>query len=617
MADIIRLLPDSVANQIAAGEVVQRPASAVKELLENALDAGATSIKLIVKEAGKTLIQVIDNGTGMSETDARMCFERHATSKLKKAEDLFALTTMGFRGEAMASIAAIAQVELKTMKRGDSLGTLIEIEGSEVKRQEPVQCAEGTSISIKNLFYNVPARRNFLKANPTEFRFIVEEFNRVAIPNPQVSFSLSHNGQETIKLEKGNLRQRVSAILGNNSNEKLVPVDEVTEIVRIAGFVGKPEFAKKLRGDQYFFVNNRFIKSSYLNHAVQAAFEDFIPEGSNPAYFLLLQVDPSTIDVNIHPTKTEIKFEDDKAIYAIIRSAVRQALGKYHIAPSLDFDQESSFTLPLSYQNKDIVMPAIKVNPGFNPFDEAQPKAPQPSRQSPQPKINLGNWEQLYSADFPDFSKPIHAQQQEEQQVISKEWGDNHEPEQQAKLCHQLHKTYILTTIKSGLVVIHQQRAHERVLFERFLNALEHHQKQSQQVLFPITMPMGAVEHALVSELLPELRDIGFDIEDFGQHTFIINGLPPGIKETEAREILEGAIEHYKANASELKLEKKESLSRAMAKKIAIKPGRKLSVEEMKTLVDELFACASPYISPGGKPTITTMTLDELEQKFN
>ncbi|MBA3899435.1 MAG: DNA mismatch repair endonuclease MutL [Bacteroidetes bacterium] len=615
MADIIQLLPDSVANQIAAGEVVQRPASAVKEMMENALDAGATSIKLIVKDAGKALIQVIDDGSGMSETDARMCFERHATSKIKKADDLFAIKTMGFRGEAMASIAAIAQVELKTCKRGEVLGTVIEIEGTEVKRQEAAQCPEGTSISIKNLFFNVPARRNFLKSNTVELRHITEEFQRIAIPNPHVSFSLTHNGQETIRLDKNNLRLRVAAILGGNSNEKLVPVEESTEIVKITGFVGKPEFAKKTRGDQYFFVNNRFIKSSYLNHAVQAAFEDFIPSGNFPAYFLLLEVDPSTIDINIHPTKTEIKFEDERAIYAIIRSSVRQALGKYHLTPTIDFEQESTFDLPYSYRDKDAVMPSIKVNPDFNPFDEARPKTPQPARQNSQ-KMNLGNWEQLYSTDFPDFSKQ-HSPEPETQQVISKEWESNHEPEQSAKLCHQLHKTYILTTIKSGLVVIHQQRAHERILFDRFSLALEKHKQCSQQVLFPVSLPMGAVEFGFITELLPELRDIGFDIEDFGQHTFVINGLPPGVKETEAREILEGAIEHYKANASELKLEKKENLCRAMAKKIAIKAGKKLNPEEMQVLVDELFGCSNPYSSPGGKPTIVTLSLDELEQKFN
>lgn len=616
MADIIRLLPDSVANQIAAGEVVQRPASAVKEMLENALDAGATSIKLIVKDAGKALIQVIDDGQGMSETDARMCFERHATSKLQKAEDLFAIQTMGFRGEAMASIAAISQVELKTRKTGEALGTLIEIEGTEVKRQEPAQCSEGTSISVKNLFFNVPARRNFLKSNTVEFRHIMEELQRVAIPNPHIAFSLSHNGQEVLRLEKSIPRQRIATILGGNANEKLVPVEEVTEIVKISGFVGKPEFARKMRGDQYFFVNRRFIKSSYLNHAVQAAFEDFIPAGNFPAYFLLLEVDPSTIDINIHPTKTEIKFEDERAIYAIIRSAVRQALGKYHLTPTLDFEQESTFNLPLSYKDKDAVMPTVKINPDYNPFDDTKPKTTQAARQGNQPKINLGNWEQLYSRDFPDFSKQ-DAPLPETQQVISKEWEKEQEAEPQSRLCHQLHKTYILTTIKSGLVVINQQRAHERILFERFSTAIEKHQKCSQQVLFPITLPMPATEFALVTELLPELRDIGFDIEDFGQLTFVVNGLPPGVKETETKEILEGAIEHYKANASELKLEKKENLCRAMAKKIAIKAGRKLTGEEMQTLVDELFGCSNPYSSPGGKPTIVTLSVDELEQKFH
>ncbi|MDQ3191494.1 MAG: DNA mismatch repair endonuclease MutL [Bacteroidota bacterium] len=614
MTDIIQLLPDSVANQIAAGEVVQRPASAVKELLENAIDAGALSIQLIIKDAGKTLIQVIDNGSGMSETDARMCFERHATSKIRKADDLFSIRTMGFRGEAMASIAAIAHVELKTKKQDEDLGTLIEIEGSELKKNEPAQCTKGTSIAIKNLFYNVPARRNFLKSNAVETRHIIEEFQRVAIPNPHIAFSLYHNDQEVFVLEKGNLRQRLSSIFGNNYNEKLVPVEEDTEIVKIRGFVGKPEFAKRVRGDQYFFVNERFIKSPYLHHAVQAAFEDFIASGTYAAYFLMMDINPSTIDINIHPTKTEIKFEDEKSIYAIIRSSIRQALGKYHITPTLDFDQEGNFNLPLSYRDKDAKMPAIKVNPNFNPFDEeAVPNKPVTTAQQ---KNNLNNWGQLYNDDFKnktDFthSEPIPEQQQQKLNSVFE-----NENSLKTTLYYQLQKTYIITTIKSGLVIVNQQRAHERVLFERFYNSVDESKGYSQQVLFPISLEFPTLEAQLIIDLLPHIQSIGFDIQEFGNNTFVINGIPSGVSESETRAILEGAIENYKTNISELKLDKKDSLCRAMAKRIAIKAGRNLSEDEMRNLVDELFACNIPYSSPNGKPTVTTISLDELEQKF-
>ncbi|HET6243379.1 MAG: DNA mismatch repair endonuclease MutL [Bacteroidetes bacterium] len=610
MADIIQLLPDSVANQIAAGEVVQRPASAVKELLENAIDSGALSIKLIIRDAGKTLIQVIDNGSGMSETDARMCFERHATSKIRKADDLFSIRTMGFRGEAMASIAAIAQVELKTKKEGEDLGTLIEIEGSELIKHEPVQSSTGTSVCIKNLFYNVPARRNFLKSNAVETRHIIEEFQRVALPNPHISFSFYNNDQEVFMLEKSNLRQRVSAIFGNNYNEKLVPVEEDTEIVKIRGFVGKPEFAKRIRGDQYFFVNERFIKSPYLHHAVQTAFEEFIASGTFAAYFLMLDINPSTIDINIHPTKTEIKFEDEKSIYAIIRSSVRQALGKYHITPTLDFDQEGNFNLPLSFRDKDAKMPGIKVNPNFNPFD-SEKSTPVQTLQ----KNNLSNWEQLYTNDFNTKSDLTEKNSEEEhlQQELNPKWEKK---TSEKPLYYQLQRTYIITTIKSGLVIINQQRAHERVLFEHFYNSIDQSKGYSQQVLFPISFEFPVKDAQLIIELLPDIQSIGFDIQEFGNNTFIINGIPSGVIESEARDIIEGALEHYKINVSELKLDKKDSLCRAMSKRIAIKTGRNLSEDEMRNLVDELFACHKPYSSPDGKPTVITLPLDELEQKF-
>jgi DNA mismatch repair protein MutL len=553
----------------------------------------------------------------MSETDARLCFERHATSKIKKAEDLFSIKTMGFRGEAMASIAAIAQVEMKTRKQGADLGTLIEIEGSEVKKQEPVQCSEGTSIAVKNLFYNVPARRNFLKSNPVEMRYIIEEFQRVAIPCPENSFSLFQDNKEIFRLEAGNLRQRISGALGSNMNEKLVPVEEVTDIVKIKGYVGKPEFVKKARGEQYFFVNNRYIKNSYLHHAIMAAFEDFIPTGTFPAYFLFLEVDPSTIDINIHPTKTEIKFEDERAVYAIIRSAVRQALGKFHLTPSLDFEQENIFTLPHDYKNKDAVMPSVSVNPDFNPFDEEKKQANNPSSFKPsQPKINLGNWEQLYSKDFTDFPNTSPETEAERPQLF-----ESYETEGQNvqlnKFFRLLNKTYILTTLNNSVVFIHLQRARERVLFEKFLNALDNNPQAACRVLFPITLEVSPADADLLKELFPEVQKAGFDIAEFGQNTFVINGLPTGVNETEAKEVIEGALEHYKANAIELRLEKKVNICRSMAKRIASRATKNPSEQEMKSITEELFSCGNPHSSPGGKPIVFTVTPDDLEQKFN
>jgi DNA mismatch repair protein MutL len=616
MSDIIQLLPDSVANQIAAGEVVQRPASAVKELLENAIDAGALNIKLITKEAGKTLIQVIDTGCGMSETDARMCFERHATSKIRKAEDLFSIRTMGFRGEAMASIAAISQVEMKTRRIGDEVGTLIEIEGSEVKRQEPVQCPEGTSIAIKNLFYNVPARRNFLKSNQVELRNIIEEFHRVALAHPEIAFSLYHNENELFRLERGNFKQRVIGLFGQNYNERIVPVEETTHIVKITGYIGKPEFSKKIRGEQYFFVNKRFIKSTYLNHAVQAAYEDFIPDGSFPSYFMMLELDPKTIDINIHPTKTEIKFEDEKSVYAIIRSSIRQALGKFHLTPTLDFEQEESFSLPLSYQNKDIVAPSIKVNPNFNPFESEKSAQRNPNTQQ---KNNLNNWESLYDGieqkarQGNDFSSQNNAAAIDPEQVEIKH---SEAFETTSKLYHQLHKTYILTTIKSGLIILDQQKAHERILFERFSTALEKQLKCSQQMLFPVNISLPATDAAILKELLADVQALGFDIEEFGNNDFVVNGIPPEIKESEIQPVLEGMLEQFKIGTNTLKQDKKEILALSMARKVAIKSGRTLSPEEMQDLSDQLFACKEPFFSPSGKPTFITLTVEELERKF-
>ncbi len=613
MSDIIQLLPDSVANQIAAGEVVQRPASAVKELMENALDAGSTQIKLIAKDAGKTLIQIIDNGCGMSESDARMSFERHATSKIRKADDLFAIRTMGFRGEALASIAAIAQVELKTKRIGDEIGVKIDIEGSEVKNQEATHCPEGTSISVKNLFYNVPARRNFLKTDAVELRHIIEEFQRVAIPNPQVAFSFHHNTTEVFNLPVGNLKQRLMGVFGNSYNTRLVPVEENTEIVKIKGYVIKPDFAKKTRGEQFFFLNKRFIKSAYLHHAVQSAFEQLLPKDSFASYFLLLDVDPKTIDINIHPTKTEVKFEDEKAIYAFLRSAIKKSLGQFNIAPSLDFNQEAHlYNMPLKPVDGIYKQPTITVDPNYNPFKIDSPLG---IKSSERDLSNRANWEKMYSRHADNQLEFEIKKEEETQQTINTDW-DNELHESNLKSSYQLHNKYILTHIKTGFMVIDQQGGHERILYERILYAFEKNKSATQQELFPKTIELNPADFALVKELNSEIQSLGFDISEFGKNTFVIHGIPADTVNFDSVNLLEGLIENYKQNQLELKSDKRENLARAMARNMSIKSGRALTQEEMNNLIDELFACKMPYSTPSGKPTITTFSSEDLDKRF-
>lgn len=610
MTDIIHLLPDSVANQIAAGEVVQRPASAVKELMENALDAGGSKIMLIVKDAGKTLIQVIDNGCGMSETDARMSFERHATSKIKKVDDLFAIRTMGFRGEALASIAAIAQVELKTKRIGDEIGVRIDIEGSEIKQQEATNCAAGTSIAVKNLFYNVPARRNFLKTDSVELRHIIDEFQRVSIPNPNIAFSLHHNNTQVFHLEPGTLKQRLMGLFGNSYNTRLVPVEENTGIVKIKGFVIKPDFAKKTRGEQFFFLNKRFIKNGYLHHAVQSAFEQLLPKDSFASYFLMLDVDPKTIDINIHPTKTEVKFEDEKAIYAFLRSTVKKSLGQFNISPSLDFDQEAHlYNMPLKPVDGIYRQPTIKVDENYNPFktDKIQGAERELS--------NKSNWEKLYSRHADNQLAFEIKKEEESQQTINTEW-DNDLHESNKKLTYQLHNKYILTHIKTGFMVIDQQGAHERILYERMLDGFEKNKSASQQELFPKTIELNTPDFELMKELHSEIQTIGFDISEFGKNTFIIHGVPADTSAFDSVKLLEGLLENYKQNLLELKSDKRENLARSMARSTSIKSGKSLTQEEMHTIIDELFACRMPYSTPSGKPTITTFSSDDLDKRF-
>jgi DNA mismatch repair protein MutL len=616
MSDIIQLLPDAVANQIAAGEVVQRPASAVKELVENAIDAGADKIQLILKDAGKSLIQVIDNGCGMSLTDARMSFERHATSKIKKAEDLFAIRTMGFRGEAMASIAAIAQVELKTRRHEDELGTCIIIEGSEVLSQEACSANTGTSISIKNLFYNTPARRNFLKSNPVEMRHIIDEFQRVALANPQIFFTLHHDGQEVYHLPASQLKQRIVHLLGNNYNQRLVPVEEDTTIINLRGFVGKPEFARKTRGEQFFFVNNRFIKDAYLNHAVFTAYQELLPDECYPLYVLFIEIDPSKIDINVHPTKTEIKYQDEKSIYAIIRSAVKRSLGRYNITPSLDFDQENSIEHLITPKPfEEIVAPTIAFNPNFNPF-AAERKVEREipflrntndHRDSPIPK----NWDTLY-----EISKREPAVQHQMHKEKNIEVDEQEITKSSERQLSQIHNRYILSQIKSGFMLISQQAAHERVLYERFLQQLQTHSGVSQQSLFPQSVTLNSSDFELLRELLPDVRALGFDIREFGKNTVVVEGIPADLNNVGEEQLLEQLLEGFKNNLAILKLDKRDNLARSLARNAAIKAGTKMSLEEMNLLIDQLFACQMPNLALNGKPVISTFTLNELTERF-
>ncbi|UKJ08302.1 DNA mismatch repair endonuclease MutL [Solitalea lacus] len=619
MSDIIQLLPDSVANQIAAGEVVQRPASAVKELIENSIDAGASTIKLIVKDAGKALLQVIDDGCGMSATDSRMAFERHATSKIRKAEDLFSIRTMGFRGEALASIAAVAQVELKTRRHEDEVGTQLLIEGSEIKLQEACSCSAGTSFSAKNLFFNIPARRNFLKSNPVEMRHIIDEFQRIALANPNVFFSLHHDGQEVFHLPKGTLKQRIVHIFGNSYNERLVPLEEQTDIISIKGFIGKPEYSKKTRGEQFFFVNNRFIKDAYLNHAITTAYEELLPADSFPFYVLFINIDPIHIDINVHPTKTEIKFDNEKVIYAIIRSAVRRSLGQYNISPAIDFDAAPTSTALRDFvpSTAAVRMPTITVNPEFNPFEQQNGRSGGSSFRQPtsQPAINVGNWEQLYKIVREDEDKKdVHTHPLFDLPAPKEESPKFKLNENQS---FQIHNRYIISPIKSGFIVIDQQAAHERILYERYLNSLETHKGSSQQSLFPQTLELSPSDFELLKEMMNEVKALGFDIREFGRNSVVVDGVPSDVASGNEARLLENLLESFKQNATILKVDKRDNLARSLARTAAIKSGTALSKEEMSLLIDELFACQMPKVAVSGKPTFITIGLEELVKRFS
>ncbi len=610
MADIIQLLPDNVANQIAAGEVVQRPSSVVKELLENAIDANATEIKLLIKDAGKTLIQVIDNGKGMSTTDARLSFERHATSKIKSAEDLFNLHTKGFRGEALASIAAVAHVELKTKLKEQELGTILKIDGSTIQLQDVISTPKGTSISVKNLFFNIPARRNFLKSNSVEMRHIMDEFHRVALAHPDISFILYNNDRESLNLNKGNLKQRIVAIFGGKTNEKLVPINESTDIITINGFVSKPEFSKKKRGEQFFFVNNRFIKNGYLHHAVVNAFDGLLASGYHPSYFLYLTVAPQTIDINIHPTKTEIKFDNEQALYAILRSTVKHSLGQYNVAPVLDFNRDATMDIPYDFKNKKItVAPKIEVDPNFNPFETDK----KPSRYT-KPKLTA-NWESLYVDSESIKATDIH-NIDVDAQLVSKNLFDESENEVRSKT-FQVHKKYILSVIKSGLVCINQNLAHQRILYEDLLTKMTIEETASQQLLFPLDLTFTISDIILCKEIQSELESAGFQFKSLKNDVITLSGIPAHIKQQELQSLFEELFEALNNEIPESSFSQLDTIAKSLAKSLAIKNGTKLNSREQEEILEQLFSCKEPNHSPFGKKTFVTLSLDEIQLKFD
>lgn len=617
MTDVIHLLPDHVANQIAAGEVVQRPASVIKELLENAIDAGATSIKILVKEAGKTLIQVTDSGQGMSVTDARLCFERHATSKINSAEDLFSLKTKGFRGEALASIAAIAHVELKTRQEDDEVGTCIKIEGSEVTSQEVCVTPVGTTICVKNLFYNIPARRNFLKSDTVELRHIIDEFQRVALAHPNIQFSLLHNGSELFQLPGTNFRQRIVNIFGGKTNEKLVPVEEDTAIVKIHGFVGKPEFAKKGRGEQFFFVNDRFIKSPYLNHAVVAAFDGLLRDKAYPSYFLYLDVDPKSIDINIHPTKTEIKFDDEHALYTILRSSIKHSLGQFNVAPILDFDRDDTLDTPYEFSQKGVTPPKVEVDPNFNPFQNERSQGfstPNYRRDKPAG----GSWESLYNGLGKHNNESTSGFEQvefESDHVTGNLFGyfDDNET---GNTTFQLNKKYIVSTLKSGILVIDQQRAHTRILYEELLKNITVTSAVSQQLLFPLELQFSTNEMELLKEIKDSLEQTGFIFSEFRKDAVEITGIPTLISESEVAILLEQLLSDLENEVPGTGFSQVDTLSKSLAKGMAVKSGTALNSADQQNIVNSLFACKETGLSPYNKPIFITLTVDELDKKF-
>jgi DNA mismatch repair protein MutL len=601
MPDVIKLLPDSVANQIAAGEVIQRPASVVKELIENSVDAGGENIKIIIKDSGKTLIQVIDDGSGMSETDARLSFERHATSKITKAQDLFAITTKGFRGEALASIAAVAMVELKTRRQEDETGVLIVVNGSKVETQEPCSCPIGSSFSVKNLFYNIPARRKFLKSDNTEIRHIVNEFQKIVLAHPDIRFSLYHNESEIYNLPTGNLRQRIIGVFGKQINQDLITLETETSLINLKGFIGKPENARRTYGEQFFFVNNRFMKHPYFHKAIVEAYQNILPVEAIPSYFIFLEADPASIDINIHPTKTEIKFEDERSIWQILMASVREALGRFNIVPSLDFENEALIDIPVMRSSNVMPeQPRIEVNTQFNPFDSEKQDIQRSGYVDRFERENVANWEKLYTA-------------------LEKE---NDNPEQFEKIIEsqrkffQVKNKYLVCPVKSGLMLIDQKRAHERVLYERFLECLSNNRTISQIDMFPVSAELNPADYFILREIEKDLEILGFSIEHTGKNTITINGRPADSDSSNPLEMLEILIQNYKNSQADPSSGAKEKVAASMACASAIQYGKVLSHGEMEDLFDTLFACQAPNYSPKGKPVISILTLEDIDKRF-
>jgi len=614
VSDIIQLLPDSVANQIAAGEVIQRPASVVKELVENSLDAGADEITIHIKDAGKTLIKIADNGCGMSPTDARMAFERHATSKIIAANDLFCINTLGFRGEALPSVAAIADVEIQTKRNEDEIGTYIHISGSELKTQEPAGCINGTVITVKNLFFNVPARRKFLKSNNAELRHIINEFQRVSLPNSEIHFSLYHNNSLLYDLKKSNYRRRIVDVFGKNINQSLVPVDEKTSLVNITGYTGQPKFAKKTIGEQFFFVNKRYMRNPYFHKAVMQAYEKLLPSDTFPSYFLFLDIDPAGIDINVHPTKTEIKFENDKAIWQIIHAAVRESLGRHNVVPSIDFDQSGKIEIPVpDKNNENISFPEINIDPEYNPFDRDKQVSPGSSFGFAGKK-DVSNWEQLYAGLEEENS---HSDQRQIEFGREKLSG-SHTPEKYpGKKVLQFKQRFILIPVKSGLMIIDQKRAHERIFFEKFMEILKSDSVASQQHLFPQTIELDPGDAELLKNILDDLISLGFDIREFGKNTFVISGTPGVLHVTSPEMVVEKLLEEYKNSPAKAKDKVKEQVAASLAKSSALNFRTDLEQEEIDYLIDNLFACSTPNYSPEGKRVLTILPLKEIEKMLN
>ncbi len=602
MEDKIRVLPDQIANQIAAGEVIQRPASVVKELMENALDADASRIRLIVNPSGKTLSPVIDAGEGMNETDARMCFERHATSKIEQSEDLFSIDTMGFRGEALASVAAVAQVDMRTKPHDRDIGTFIRVKDSEVSKQEPCQCTAGTNVAVKNIFYNVPARRKFLKSDRSELRHITEEFQRIALANPEIHFSLHHDDKEVFLLPPTNLRKRIVDIFGKKTNEKLVPVEEQTDVLTVDGFIGKPEYAKKTRGEQYLFINGRYIKSGYLHHAIMNAYQDLLAEKELPLYVLFLKMNPERIDINVHPTKEEVKFEDERMIYNFVRVAVRHALGQHNITPSLDFEHESPFPEGTS-----------SASSSGNGSSMTQLQRDMSSQRE--------EWEKLYKGLTDSEDNPFEEGGEEGGEVtVPSDWNTSgKEPDlapREDKKPYQLHRSYVISPLKSGFVLIDQQSAHQRILFEQFLHALRDQEMISQNELFPRQIQLPKADAELLEQLIGEVKQLGFDIRSMGGGRFVLQSMPAElIESTDPEEILEQLVEQYRSN---LKLDtgQKEKIARSLATSTSIRRGKRLTTEEMQDLIDQLFACDLPSHSPSGNRCFLTFDLEDLQKQL-